>query len=151
MVWERIEQKQRERKEAARKERQAELDRESERVRRIQEQQSQAIREQEARRQHAQRLINESGIIREMEAVKNRINAPRSDILVEGTSVTLAWGRYHVNKDGRISESTFTRVSDYSYIRAYFHLEDESLHISDITIKCESWRGNRETATAAGE
>lgn len=147
MVWERIEQKSREREEARRQAEQERNTREREQVQRQNEETAARARELAAKRELAQRLISESRIVESLGQIKNRIvTSGRKDIVVDldsvasgRASVTLAWGRYHLNHQGKIDYSSFTRVQDYSYIEVEFDLRDESMKINYSRFPKEQW------------
>ena len=155
MVWERIEQKFREREDARIREQQEAAQRESarrqEQVRFQKENEAKAEQERNNRCEHAKRLMEESRIISHLEAIKNKVIGARKDLIIDldEAKVILAWGRYHLTAKGELVYSSFTRVKDYSYIEVKFRLGNETLEINGHELSSEQWRNQNDTVTDA--
>ena len=155
MVWERIEQKAKEREAARIREQQEAAQRESarrqEQLRVQRNNEAKAEQERNNRREHARRLMEESRIISHLEAIKNKVIGARKDLIIDldEAKVTLAWGRYHLTSKGEIVYSSITRVQNYSYIEVEFRLGNETMRINGHELSSEQWRNQNDTVVDA--
>ena len=143
MVWERIHQKINE-KDAATKAAEATAQaRRLENQHRQKEDEQRAIRERQQRIEKTRAFINETGVLPHLEQIKIGVVGARKDIVIDPVSgtVTLAWGRYHLNPGGTTIEySTFTRVMDYSFIRVQFNADKRTIGINRKELQEEDWK-----------
>lgn len=155
MVWERIEQKARERNAARISQEQEDafkaLTRMQENLRIQRENEAKAEQARNDRHEHVKRLIGESRIVSHLEVIKNKVLGARKDLIIDldKAKVTLAWGRYHLTPKGEIVYSSFTRVQDYSYIEVEFQLDNETMKINGHGLSSEQWRNQNETVVDA--
>lgn len=159
MVWERIEEKQRQQREIVQREEekriQANRNAEQQKQKEQQRKRAEAARARQEREEHLWRLVDESGIIYQLSSLRDGIGG-KKDIVANTNhaSVTLVWGRYHVQKrdsyisgknrfiEGEIDYSTITKIKDYSYIEVNFNLQNESMIINEKELFAKDWRTN---------
>src|SRR3990167_7185036 len=110
MVWERIEQKFREREDARIREQQEAAQRESarrqEQVRFQKENEAKAEQERNNRCEHAKRLMEESRIISHLEAIKNKVIGARKDLIIDLDDAYLSPRR--VKTSEKVERSSYT-------------------------------------------
>lgn len=116
---------------------------------RVRQKREKLAREEQIRqtnRKRARRLIDQSGVIGYLEELKQNIRAEKKDIVIDldKATVTLLWGRYHINSAGKVDYSSYTRLKNYSQITVVFNLDDESLSINRRKIDGETWKKDKD-------
>ena len=153
MVWERIEELERQEiQQARRKAAQEEADRirlAKEATDRAQQKERERIRELEEARRLTKEVLEKSGALPVMREIDKGLEGKvrKHAIVLNGQRATLAWGsKFMVTVEGGITyeSSWLTRGKmDYSYISAEVNLLSQSVTIGHKEVKKDQWSTNR--------